>query len=121
MSTAATRSTTVRPRISRSTPSATPRKIRIAATMRIVSAKCLLQMFLEWTGDGAGCLVCICCFYVEPMNEEIVVFDVDHQRSRGKGDGVRKGQSPHWSLQFCLDPDDAGLDVNARRKNIAHH
>src|SRR5215475_5412404 len=95
VSTATTRSITVRPRTRRSTLNATPRKIRIAATMRISSAKGLLQMFLECAGDSAGCFVRIRCFYVEPVNEETVAFDIDDERSGRQRNGVCKRQSTH--------------------------
>src|SRR5262245_24130912 len=95
VSTATTRSITVRPRMRRSTLNATPRKVRIAAAMRICSAKGFLQMFLERTGDSASCFVRISCFDVEPMNKEIVALDVDHERSRRQCDGIRERQSPH--------------------------
>src|SRR5262249_62128843 len=121
VSTAATRSITVRPIIRRSSLNATPRKIRIAATMRISSAKGFLQMLLEGADDSAGCFVRICCFDVEPVNKETVALDVDHKRSRRQCDGVRKRQSTHRSREFGLDPNDAGFDVDARRKDVAHH
>src|SRR5262249_37474235 len=121
VSTAAARSITVRPIIRRSTLKATPRKIRIAATMRISSAKSFLQMLLEGADDSAGCFVRICCFDVEPVNKETVALDVDHKRSRRQCDGVRKRQSTHRSREFGLDPNDAGFDVDARRKDVAHH
>src|SRR4030095_10801742 len=118
VSIAATRSITVRPRIRRSTLNATPRKIRIAAAMRICSAKGLLQMFLERTGDSASCFVRICCFDVEPVNKEIVALDGDHERPGGQCDGIREAQSPHRGGKFGLDPDDSGFDVDARRKDV---
>src|SRR5215475_838981 len=121
VSIATTRSITVRPRTRRSTLNATPRKIRIAAIMRISSAKGLLQMFLKCAGDSAGCFVRIRCFDVEPVNKETVTLDVDHERSGRQCDGVSKRQSTHRSREFGLDPDDAGFDVDARRKDVAHH
>src|SRR5215831_10245997 len=90
MSTAAPRSTAVRPRIRRSTPNATPKKIRIVAAIRIRSAKGLLQMLFECAGNGAHCFVRICCFDVEPVNEEAVAVYFDHERSGRQCDGVRE-------------------------------
>src|SRR5262249_39242288 len=90
MSTAATRSTAVRPRTRRSAPNATPRKIRIDAAIRIRSAKGLLQMFFECAGNGARCFVRVCCFDIEPVNEEAVAVYVDHERSGRQWDGVRE-------------------------------
>src|SRR5262245_50481477 len=121
VSTATTRSITVRPRIRRSTLNATPRKIRIAAAMRICSAKGLLQMFLERTGDSSSRFVRICRFDVEPVNKEIVALDVDHERSRRQRDGIRERQSPHRGRKFGLDLYDPRFDVDARRKDVTHH
>src|SRR5262249_8456866 len=103
MSTAATRSIAVRPRTRRSTPNATPRKIRIVAMIRSPSAKGFLQMFFECAGNGARCFVRICRSDVEPVNEKAVVVDVDHERSGCQCNGVGKCQSPDWSLEFRSD------------------
>src|SRR5262245_7385716 len=121
VSTATTRSITVRPRIRRSTLNVTPRKIIIAATMRISSAKGLLQMFLECASDSAGCFVRICCFDVDPVNKQTVALDVDDERSGRQCDGVRQRQTPHGSRKFGLDPGEAGFNVDAGRKDVAHH
>src|SRR5262245_9560791 len=121
VSTATTRSITVRPRMRRSTLNATPRKVRIAAAMRICSAKGFLQMFLERTGDSASCFVRISCFDVEPMNKEIVALDVDHERSRRQCDGIRERQSPHRGRKLGLDLYDSRIDFDARRKDVTHH
>src|SRR5215472_2761485 len=121
MSTATTRSTAVLPRTRRSTPNATPRKIRIVAAIRIRSAKGLLQMLFECAGNGARCFIRICCFDVEPVNEETVVVYVDHERSGRQCDGIRKRQPPDWSFELRSDSDDAGIDFDAWGIDVAHH
>lgn len=43
------------------------------------SAKGLLQMFLERAGDNARGLVRIGGFHVEPMDEQRIAFDIQHE------------------------------------------
>src|SRR6476659_11352135 len=121
MSTAATRSTTVRPRSRRRTPNRTPREIRIAATIRMPSAKDLLQTLLERPGDLARRLVGIGGFYIEPVNEQAVLINVDHQRAGRQCDRVRQREPAHGCFQPGLDLDDPGIDVDARCEPVTHH
>src|SRR4249919_501249 len=121
MSTAATRSTTERPRIRRRTPNRTPREIRIAATIRMPSAKDLLQTLLERPGDLARRLVGIGGLYIEPVNEQAVLINVDDQRARRQRDRIREREAAHRRFKLGLDLDDTGIDVDAPREHVAHH
>src|ERR1700733_5797677 len=121
ISTAATRSTIVRPRIRRRTPNTIPKKIRIAATKRKKSAKSLLQICFERAGDYARGVVWIDGFHVEPMDEQHIVFDVDYQRSRRQRDRIGKRQRAMGTSQPGLDLDDTRRDIDARSVNITHH
>src|SRR5215510_1270322 len=121
MSTAATRSTTVRPSTRRRTPNTIPKEIRTAAATSNASAKGLPQMFLERPGDGARRLFGIGRLHVEPVDEEAVPVDVDNQRSGRQRNRVRKRESADGRLELGFDSDDAGTDVDPGRIDIAHH
>src|SRR6476660_6862654 len=121
MSAATTRSTTVRPRRRRRTPNMIPKKIRTAAMKRKTSAKDFLQMFLERAGDNASGFVRISSLHVEPMDEHRVTLNVHHQRPRRQCNGIRKRQAAKGGLQPGPDPDNAGLDIEARRIDVSHH
>src|SRR5689334_18302511 len=82
MSMATMRSTTVRPKMRRNAPKTMLRTIRPAATKRMFSAKGLLQMFDEWSGDDPGRFGLIRRLDVKPMDEKRVIVDVDDQRAR---------------------------------------
>src|SRR3974390_250042 len=120
-STAATRSTTVWPRIRRSTPNAAPKKISTAETTRMPSAKGFLQVLLERAGDDARYFVGIGRLHIEPVNKQAILVDVDHQRARRQRDRVRECESPHRRFQPGLDLHDARIDVDARRVHVTHH
>src|SRR5262245_14281024 len=90
MSTAATRSTTVRPRMRRTTPNMIPKSIRTAAIARMKSAKDLLQMPFKRTGDDTSSLVRIGALDIEAMNEQRVVLHVQHERTRRKRNRIRQ-------------------------------
>src|SRR5688500_889566 len=107
ISTAATRSTTVCPTTSRITPNTMLKKIRTAAMSKMESAKDVLQMLFERTGNDAARLVWIGRLDVQPVNEKRVVLDVDDQRSRSQRDGVRERETADRRLQSGLDLDDA--------------
>src|SRR5262245_25999223 len=121
MSTAAMRSTTVCPRIRRKTPIAMPSEMRTAATIRMISAKRLLQVSFEWTGDQRGCFVRVSCLHIETMDEQAVAIDVDHERSRRKSNRIRERQPSDRGFELGLDPDNPGIDLDARRIDVAHH
>src|SRR6476660_6878012 len=99
MSTAATRSTTVRPRTRRTTPNMIPKQIRTAAIKRMTSAKDLLQVPFERAGNDARGFVRIGGLEVEPMNEQRVVLHIQHERPRRQRDGIRQRQPADWRLQ----------------------
>src|SRR5262245_44127386 len=106
MSTAMTRSTTVRPSTKRSTPNKMPKKISaVAITMRC-SAKDLLQVVLESTGNQAPRLVGIGGLHIEPVNEQAVSFHLDHQGTGCKRDRACQRQPAHRRLQLGLNFDD---------------
>src|ERR1700722_1543912 len=99
ISTAATRSTMVRPRMRRRTPNAIPKKIRTAAAKRKKSAKGLLQICFEIAGDHARGFIQIGGFDVEPMDEQHIVFDVEHQRPRRQRDRTGKREPADGTFQ----------------------
>src|SRR5262245_55276905 len=107
MSTAATRSTTVRPRTRRTTPNMIPKSIRTAAVARMKSAKDLLQVPFKRTGNDASGLVRISGLDIEPMNEQCVVLHVQHERARCQRNGIRQRQPAKRGLQLRLDPHNA--------------
>src|ERR1700722_14554055 len=115
ISTAATRSTMVRPRMRRRTPNTIPKKIRTAAAKRKRSAKGLLQICFERAGDDACGFVRIGGFHVEPMDEQHVVLDVEHERPRRQRDRIGKREPAERTFQPGLDLDDARPDIDARR------
>src|SRR5262245_53857165 len=111
MSTAMTRSTTVRPSTNRSTPNRTPSNIRIAATMMRCSAKDFLQVALERTGNQTCRLIGVGGLHIEPVNEHALPLNVDHQGAGCECNRVCQREPAYRRPQLCLDLDYARLDV----------
>src|SRR4051812_3749435 len=121
MSIATIRSIVVGPSTSRMTPSDMAPKMRAAATWTMDSAKDVLQMPFERSDDRVCRRVGVDAVDIEQVDEERVAPQFHHERARRQRDRIGKCQSADRRFEAGADLDDARLDIDPRRIDVAHH